>query len=166
MRVLGVDPGGTGALALLSHDGLQVRVEDMPVFVRSRGRGSKTELDVHGLIRLLDDLDYDVCYYERVQGMQGDSPSSAFNFGRIAGAAEALVKARGARLVFVTPSVWKRAMGLVGKAKDDSRAMATDMWPTAAQAFSRKRDDGRADAALIAEYGRRDLVRTGAASPI
>lgn len=158
MRICGVDPGGSGALALLTENGLVVEVEDMPVFRVSRGRGTKLEVDVLGLVRLLSRWRPDACFFEQVGGMDGDSPSSAFNFGRAAGAAEAIAKASGARFVFVAPHVWKKKMKLIRAAKDDSRAMATNMWPGAAEMFSRKKDDGRAEAALIAEYGRRQLV--------
>lgn len=160
MRVLGVDPGGYGALALL--DGMSLKhLADMPVFQVTRGKGVKRDLDVHGLARLLDDWKPDACFFEQVGGMEGDSPSSAFTFGRIAGAAEALVKRSGARFEFVMPHVWKKAMGLIGTAKDDSRAKATNLWPARADAFALKKHDGRAEAALLAEFGRRKLSSEG-----
>lgn len=133
----------------------------MPVLVVSRGRGSKTEVDVRALSDLITEWRPDVCYFERVQGMEGDGVGAAFNFGRAAGAAEAIVKSRGARFIFVTPPVWKKAMGLIKTAKDDSRAKAMDLWPAAAAEFRLKKHDGRADAALIAEYGRRELAQQG-----
>lgn len=160
MRILGVDPGGYGALALL--DGAVLKhVADMPVFQVTRGKGVKRDLDVHGLVRLLDDWQPEACFFEQVGGMEGDSPSSAFTFGRIAGAAEALVKRSGARFEFVMPHVWKKAMGLIGTAKDDSRAKATNLWPGHAADFARKRDDGRAESVLLAEYGRRKMHEQG-----
>lgn len=161
MRVLGVDPGGTGALALLTGNGMDVMVADMPTFRVTRGKSAKLELDVHGLSDLLEQWAPDHCFFEKVGGMTGESASSSFNFGRIAGAAEALCKAHGARFVFVAPHVWKKAMGLVKAQKDDSRAKATDLWPGAAKEFRRVKDDGRAEAALLAEYGRRQLMREG-----
>ena len=158
MRVLGVDPGGKGALALLTPEGL--RVEDMPVFLVPRGRSAKVELDVHGLIALLRGWGPDVCWFEQVGGTEGDSASSAFNFGRITGACEALVKASGARFERVAPHVWKKTMKLRGGAigKDEARARATDLFPANAAEFRRKMDDGRAEAALLAEYGRRHAM--------
>lgn len=161
MRVLGIDPGGTGALALLDARGLDLRVEDMPVHRVSRGSGTKAELDVHAFERLVCSMAPDACYFERVHGQDGDGVSAAFNFGEITGAARALCVAHGSRFIRIAPYKWKKEMGLVGKAKDDGRAMATELWPSMAEAFARKKDDGRADAALIAEYGRRDLVRLG-----
>lgn len=160
MRILGVDPGGRGALALLDGPRL-VAVEDMPVFEVSRGKGKRLELDAHGLVRLLRRWEPEVCWFEQVGGMPGDAPSAAFQFGRIAGATEALVKASGARFEFIMPHLWKKAMGLIGTAKDDSRAMATHLWPNHAETFARKKDDGRAEAALLAEYGRREMHKQG-----
>ena len=54
----------------------------------------------------------------------------------------------------VTPNAWKKAMQL-NAGKDASRAKAAQMWPQQAGEFSRVKDDGKAEAALIAEYGRR-----------
>jgi hypothetical protein len=152
VRILGVDPGGSGALALM-FDG-RVEIEDMPVFLVKRGKSAKAELDTHTLIAKLNFWAPDVCYFEQVGGIPGQSASAAFNFGRIAGACEALVKASGARFNFVTPATWKRAMGVSGD-KDEARAKATNLFPYAAESFRRKKDDGRAEAALLAEYGRR-----------
>lgn len=160
MRVLGVDPGGSGALALVEADNL-IAVADMPVFQVKRGRGFKPELDVHGLLRILREWGPNVCWFERVGGMDGQSASAAFNFGRIAGMCEALVKADGARFEFVSPHVWKMSMRLVNEAKDDARAKAINLWPAMAEKFTRKMDTDRAEAALIAEYGRREMHAQG-----
>ena len=153
MRILGVDPGGSGALALLSTD---LVVMDMPVYRVTRGKSAKAELGVHELVEILKRWAPNVCWFEQVGGIPGQSASAAFNFGRIAGACEALVKATGAQFHPVPPATWKRAMGLRG-GKDDARAMAQRLWPSAAAEFRRVKDDGRAEAALIAEYGRRKM---------
>lgn len=160
MKIVGVDPGGTGALALL--DGPQlIAVEDMPVFQVKRGKGFKPEIDVHSLVALLRTWAPECCWFERVGGMDGQSASAAFNFGRLAGMCEALVKASGARFEFSSPHIWKKGMGLIHAAKDDARAMATNRWPEMADTFQRKKDDGRAEAALLAEYGRQELLKEG-----
>ena len=161
MRILGIDPGGTGAAALLDRTGLTVEVADMPVFKVKRGRGAKNELDVLAFAHMLREWEPTVCYMEQVHGVDGDSASSAFNFGRIAGAAEAVARILSDRFEFVTPPVWKKEMGLIRTAKDDARALATSMWPASAERFRRKMDDGRAEAALIAEFGRRQLMQRG-----
>lgn len=157
MRVLGVDPGGFGGLALVTKDGLTVA--DMPVFMVRRGRSDKPELDVHSLIDLLAMWQPDVCYFEQIGGQTDQSAPAAFNFGRVTGACEALVKSCGAKFVAVTPQRWKRAMKIRGK--DDARAMATNMWPANAADFRLKKNLDRAEAALLAEYGRQQENITG-----
>ena len=138
-----------------------IAVADMPVFQVRRGTGYKPEIDVHTLIALIKEWAPDCCWFERVGGMDGQSASAAFNFGRLAGMCEALVKASGARFDFVSPHIWKRGMGLVAAEKDDSRVKAINRWPAMADQFARKKDDGRAEAALIAEYGRLELLKEG-----
>lgn len=161
MIVLGIDPGQSGAIAWVDSAGVLLRVEDMPVFQVMRNNKPRRELNVHGLASLLSDFAADVCFMEQVNGMEGDSPSSAFTFGRIAGGAEAVLKLSVPRFEFVSPATWKRAMGLIGAAKDQSRAKATHRWADFAKAFSRKSDDGRAESALLAEYGRQVLHKEG-----
>ena len=54
----------------------------------------------------------------------------------------------------VTPQVWMKAVGRQkGKNKDASRARACQLFPSYAHYFERKKDDGRADAALLCYYG-------------
>ena len=53
----------------------------------------------------------------------------------------------------VTPGVWKRHHGLIGGDKSESRAKAIALWPGHADLFKRRKDDGRAEAALVAVYG-------------
>ncbi len=114
-----------------------------------------------GLAEVLREWAPDVVWLEKVGGMEGDSPHSAFQFGRAAGCAETAAKMLGGRFHDVAPHVWKKAMKLVGKDKDDSRLMATNRWPAFAASFRRKMDNDRAEAALIAEYGRREMAKEG-----
>lgn len=46
-----------------------------------------------------------------------------------------------------------------GKDKDAARALAIELWPAQAQLFARKKDQGRADAALIALHHARTIAR-------
>ncbi len=80
----------------------------------------------------------------------------AFAFGRSRGVIEGVMAALGLPVTFLTPSCWKRAVGIPpGKtgAKDAARSEAIRRWPTKAALFARVRDDGRAEAALIAVAG-------------
>jgi crossover junction endodeoxyribonuclease RuvC len=57
---------------------------------------------------------------------------------------------------FITPPTWKRAVGLTLASKDAARSEAIRRWPNHAELFASVKDDGRAEAALIAIAG---LVR-------
>jgi len=152
MRVVGVDPGAYGALALLV-DGRLVSVADMPILKVRRGKTDKAEVNGYELAAVLREMAPDVLYLEQVGGITGQSASAAFNFGRAAGAVEYTAKALGFKVELVAPATWKRAMRING-GKDGSRAAAVGMWPEQSDLFKRVKDDGRAEAALLAEYGR------------
>jgi hypothetical protein len=53
---------------------------------------------------------------------------------------------------------WKKANGLVKKPKSASRGLAMELWPDAAPLFKRVKDDGRAEACLIARAGSARIV--------
>lgn len=53
----------------------------------------------------------------------------------------------------VQPQTWKRAFGLIGKDKDESRTTALALYPSAQHALQRKKDHNRAEALLIAHWG-------------
>lgn len=151
MRIVGVDPGCYGALALLEHCGALVDVVDMPIVKVRRGKSDKAEIDGHTLAQVLRRLDPQIVVVERVGGMTGQSASAAFNFGRAAGAPEYIAVALDCRVETVPPITWKKALR-VNPGKDGSRHMAMKLWPTSAAYFARVKDDGRAEAALIAHW--------------
>lgn len=138
---IGVDPGKTGAIALLDYSVL-VDVYDMPI---ADNRVSPA------LLGDLEDWDHDTfgtVVIEDVHAMPGQGVTSMFSFGRSLGAVEGFFAAKGRRTVYVAPSRWKRDLGL-GKDKDAARGRAIELWPAKAQLFARKKDNGRAEAALI-----------------
>jgi Holliday junction resolvasome RuvABC endonuclease subunit len=150
MRIIGVDPGCYGALGCL--DGSRWHsVIDMPINKIRRGKSDKAEVNGYALAEILRQLSPDVVVLEQVGGMTGQSASAAFNFGRAAGAPEYVAKALGIRVDMVAPITWKKALQ-VNPGKDGSRAMAQRLWPAMARHFERKKDDGRAEAALIAHW--------------
>jgi hypothetical protein len=153
MRILGVDPGAKGAIALLVG-GVLVEVHDMPALKIHRGKSDKDEVDGYELGLLLRELRPDIAFVEQVGGMEGQAAGAAFNFGRAAGAVEYALKALGVRVDMVSPVRWKRELR-VTKGKDGSLADAKRLWPHMAASFRFKKDNDRAEAALIAEWGRK-----------
>lgn len=153
MRILGIDPGLSGALAFFdSYDG-SVRVVDMPTL--NVGAGGKRVISEHALHRaLLANLQHaDVAFLEKVGTRPGEGAVGAFSFGLGYGLIRGLLVAVGITIYDVTPQVWKRHHGIAsGASKDASRALCQRKFPKS-DLFDRVKDDGRADAALIACYG-------------
>ncbi len=81
--------------------------------------------------------------------------ASAFQFGVGFGSVLSVLQALHISLEFVTPAVWKRAYGL-SRDKHASLFKARLMFPTAE--LNLAKHDGRAEALLIAEYGRRTFT--------
>ena len=91
---------------------------------------------------------------ERGMGVAG-----AFNFGVAFGDIRTTVRCCGIEPVFVVPQVWKKHYGIRGSNKEDSRHLALELFPDMAPLLARKKDEGRAEAMLIARYGA--MVATG-----
>lgn len=151
MRVLGIDPGATGALAILTAAGQLHDVHDMPVI----DKDVSAALVHHWLLEHADDLGLAVI--EHVHAMPKQGVASSFRFGRGKGVLEGVVAGFHCPVELPSPSKWKRDMGL-DRSKDRARQVAIDLWPDHAHLFARVKDDGRAEAALLAEWGRRLLI--------
>ncbi|WP_299730133.1 hypothetical protein [uncultured Endozoicomonas sp.] len=149
--IIGIDPGLKGGIAVLESDSKKIiRLEDMPV----SPDGKKQKVNGYGLLKIFGGYTRDtveMVYLERVGARPGQGVVSMFSFGRSYGAVEATVSLLGLSLTYVTPQSWKRRAGLVGAEKDASRGKVLDLYPDAD--VTRKKDNGRADAVLIARYG-------------
>ena len=82
----------------------------------------------------------------------GQGVSSMFNFGKSYGICLGVSAGLKLPTTTVTPVVWQRALK-VEKGKDGNRLRAVQTFPNFSNLFARKKDDGRADAALIAYWG-------------
>lgn len=148
--ILAIDPGKTGAVALLDPTGTLVDIADMAEMyggaVLSPALLKTTMLD------LCCDLpaSVSVCVVEAVNS-HAMGRQSAFNFGQSLGTCRTMPLALGIRVVDVTPAVWKKAMRL-GNDKNVARARAAERWPEHADRFKRVKDDGRAEAALLGAW--------------
>ena len=155
MKVIGIDPGLTGAVAVIG-DGA-VLVESLPTLEIVKG---KRQLDRNGLVQLVVNVGpIDMVFVEDVHAMPKQGVSSSFNFGRDFGAILGVLAALGRPITLVQPAVWKRMLGCpVGAGKDWSRSRAAQLYPSCADRVARVKDDGRADAILLAHYGLRSLA--------
>ena len=160
-RALGIDPGVTGAVALIERGpGREtVQVWDMPVLTIRSGRSTKTKVDAHGLVRVLSQAG-DVlfgsvpvhAFIENVHAMPGQGVTSMFSFGTSLGVILGIIAAQDVPYTMVEPNVWTRAM-MVKRVDDASRVRALQLFPQASHLLTRKSDHGRADAILLAAYG-------------
>lgn len=148
--VIGVDPGISGAVALRSPQGIDVF--DMP----THDLKGRTRIDIHALDHKLNTLvllhEPGLAVIEDVHSMPKQGVASSFAFGFAAGVIQSLLVARGVPIRLVSPGAWKRVLGL-GRDKDESRLRASRLYPRHAHLWARKKDDGRAEAVLLAHYG-------------
>jgi len=154
--VLGIDPGISGALALVERDGrgtLKVlRIEPLPLWSEQTKTGkTRRYLDLPPLLELLASMEADCIVCERMIAAPGISGSTAFSMGATMGVLQAALRAHGARHKLVVSSVWKRALDCPPD-KEAARLFAgrlfgsDDFWPL-------KKDHNKAEAALIAAWG-------------
>jgi crossover junction endodeoxyribonuclease RuvC len=149
---IGIDPGLSGALAVLDHAGALVAVHDTPVLTLATSRGTRQEYDVPGLCALLTPYAASQAHVilEASQAMPGQGTRSMFTGGVGYGVMLGILAALALPHTRVRPAIWKRALGL-GKDKEASRLRAMQLFPAAD--LRRKKDHGRAEALLLAWYG-------------
>lgn len=144
--VIGIDPGVSGAIALVSPKGT-VLVHDMPVMKL----GKSSRVNAAHLSSLLSAARDGHAVIEHVAAMPKQGVVSVFSFGHAAGVVEGVLPALGISYELVRPAVWKRHFKLIGADKEASRAKAIQLYPNAP--LDRKKDAGRAEAILLARYG-------------
>jgi crossover junction endodeoxyribonuclease RuvC len=153
MRILGVDPGVNGGLAVVEiADGVApslLECIDIPVV----GTGAKERVDVAAIRTFIDRHKPIRALIERAQAMPRQGTSSGFKYRRAVGAIEAAMTLCSIPVEIVEPSAWKRYWHLPGKDKEGGRQKALQLFPAAHAVLARRKDHGRAEAALIALYG-------------
>lgn len=142
MRVLGIDPGMSGAIAMF--DGAFD-----PQFIRL----DETEADISSI--LCSWISQQPChaFIEKVHSMPKQGVASSFKFGKCYGFLRGLLIALRVPFEEVTPQRWQKEMECLTKGdKNVSKARAQQLFPNV------KVIHATADALLIAEYGRRTLA--------
>lgn len=141
---IGIDPGQTGAMAIIG-DGLE------EIYDFDDG-DSMTNL------RLVS-ADQVKAVIEKVAAMPKQGVSSTFKFGTNFGIWIGRLEALGIPFDYVTPQKWKKEMFDSMPRSGDQKAMSLDrarrLFPEMRDQLKRKKDHNRADALLLAEYCRR-----------
>ncbi len=142
---VGIDPGKSGALAVLYPNG---SVETQPF-------NAVNYVDVLSGLRGSDVI----CCVEKVSAMPGQGVVSMFNFGHNLGFIEGVLQANGIAYQLMPPQTWKKEFSLSSD-KAKSIEVCQKLFPKVsllATDRSRKPSDGIAEAVLMAEYARRKL---------
>lgn len=157
MIVAGIDPGKTGALGILHPDGYG-ECYDVPV-IKLRGKPrpawSQWEQDWSVALGLAAPA---MIVIEDVSARPGQGVTSMFTFGRSMGFAHGIAAGARVPIHWVTPSIWKAKLGLLNSSKDASRELVRTLFPKLVDSVCRVKDDGRAEAILLAYYGRKYLA--------
>ena len=150
---LGIDPGISGALAVLDENEDIVQIFDMPTLEVITGKSKKQRVNPQSIVselKLFKDQRIEALI-EQVHAMPNQGVTSMFSFGRSLGILEGVLAGLDIPYNLVTAAVWKKRMQ-VNSSKDGARELAMRSWSSKSELFKRKKDDGRAEAALIALY--------------
>jgi crossover junction endodeoxyribonuclease RuvC len=161
--ILGVDPGIHGGLAIVHaviHANTATVLLHDAVDIPTVGTGAGERVDVTAVCTWIGQHRPTMALIERAQALPAQGASSGFKYGRAVGALEAAIVTCEVPIEIIEPATWKRFFRLPGKDKERSRQRAIQLFPAAHAMLARKRDHGRAEAALIALYGVRkpDMV--------
>lgn len=181
----GIDPGNTGALALIFEDG-RIALHDAPTAkVQVSKKSSRTVLVPQAMATLLDHALQESregedligsfggeelyasglhVYVEKVNAMPKQSPNSMFTFGMGYGLWLGVLAALSIPYTLVTPQRWKKEqMAGMGKEKEAACVRGAQLFPSISDQLSRPKRgggiiylDGRGDALLIADLCRKE----------
>lgn len=154
--IVGVDPGNKGAFSIIDTEEHTVDVFPMPMYGLKKTKKTVYEPDHVGVADILRDKDILAVYVEQVQYIRGDGAQGSFSFGRNYGTILGACGGLQLPVTRVRPAAWKRAMRCPAD-KDQSRARATELMPACSGLWKLKKDDGLAEASLIALYGLSDM---------
>lgn len=142
---IGIDPGQSGAVALISQDG-EVRVKDWPGCIVNAA-------DYLRAWRV--DFSIELAALESVHAFPGQGVSSMFKLGQNFGAWQGILAALGIPHVLVRPQAWQAGTLCKGDGPDtksQSLVAARRRWPDVE--LGRKKDHGRADALHLAAHAK------------
>lgn len=144
----GIDPGIGGAVGLVRDDGGFAGVFDMPTVTATTGR---RQADFAHLAAILREHGPAFVLVERVGPRPGEGAVGAFAFGHTFGGILGTLAALAVSHDVIQPATWKRKAGIPpGADKRASVQAAIRLLPDAAPHLSRVKDDGRAEALLLA----------------
>ena len=155
MLIIGIDPGITGSICFFQNGEIK-DVLDMPTMTE----GKKNKKQVNGsqifneILKRTKEIDKRniKVVIEQVSAMPGQGVTSMFNFGQSFGILKGICSAMQLPMYFVRPAKWKKYFNLINSEKDASRTKAIEVFPYFSGNLSKKKDNNKADAILIASF--------------
>ncbi|EBE7962654.1 crossover junction endodeoxyribonuclease RuvC [Salmonella enterica] len=147
--VLGIDPGCSGALVLVTGQGGYIDHLAMPTIKV----GTKSRVNGAAVAAWIRQYGVNHAYLEQVGAMPGQGTASMFTFGHAAGVAEGILQGLNIPYTLVTPQAWKKSAGLIGSEKDAARSRAIQLYPGLRALDAKAKGQAIADALLIARHG-------------
>lgn len=161
MIFLAVDIGVTGALAAIDAHGT-CAVADLPTMEVAGNRVVKRKVCALGVrdlvLHFVRPGEAAMAVIEDVHMGMGPGAAARSSLDLNRGRIEAVLELLRVQVHAVPPRVWQRALGLAGKDKDASLALARQLFPSAETYLKRKKDHNRGEALLLAHYGRSVLA--------
>lgn len=155
MIYIGIDPGLDGAIAAFNEERDSLAVFDMPTLTITKNNKQRREVnaqEVANILRFDDVRQLKLKAIIELSGARpGDGAIQAHRTGVNWGVVYGVVVALNIPHAIVSPQAWKKAMKTTAD-KDLSRRRACEEFPDYTNQFSRKKDHGRAEAALMAKY--------------
>ena len=155
MIIVGIDPGIAGAICFFSN-GNVIDVIDMPIM--AEGKKNKKQVNGRQIFNEITSIknkfidENIIVVVEQVSAMPGQGVTSMFNFGQSFGVVKGICSAMELPIHYVRPARWKKYFNLINSEKDASRTKVIEMFPNISHKLSKKKDNNKADAVLIAQF--------------
>ena len=155
MKIIGIDPGLSGAIAVLENSKVK-NLFEMPVM--PEGKKNKRQVNgaqlYHEIYKKTQNIEKKniKVVIEQVSAMPGQGVTSMFNFGQSFGILKGICSAMQLPMYFVRPAKWKKYFNLINSEKDASRTKAIEIFPYFSANLTKKKDANKADAILISSF--------------
>lgn len=149
MIFIGIDPGQSGALAIIKDGEIELYPFDEHEYISAMNNLSAYE-----------NADKIRCCLEHVSAMPGQGVTSMFKFGQNFGFIQGVLQSFGIPYELVRPQKWKKEFSITSD-KNTSIEVCKRLFPGVNLKRTercRKDDDGLAEALLMAEYARRKMT--------
>lgn len=171
MIFVGIDIGLTGGIVSLDSETNDIEIFDVPIYksiVKKKVKDPTTgkhyykdferkNYHAEEMVKIIKKLKSKntIFVIEKVHGIIGDGAIQSFSLGLGSGLWVGIVKALSGKIIQVSPQAWKKELKFkAGSDKKESVKKAQELYPQIKDKIKLLKDNGKADALLLAEFGR------------